>query len=328
MRIARQRYDRDSCYYHVFNRVAGEPGWFPFGEVGREMMFRMLKQLNRLYALDIVSFVAMGNHFHAVVRAPGEIPDIEEVDRRFKAYYGNRRVAPDWRIKANYEHYARRMRDVSALMKDFQQQYTNWFNKTRPCGRRGRLWADRFKSVILESGRAVWKCVEYVEMNPVRAKLVADPGDYRHSTWGMLCGSGRHPFGVELAGHLPPDWRDMLDAGAGACEDNCQRTIPGNRAIVARLRENLARTTAIESGLNESEVAAAVNDARWKPRFSLTVSRRVRHWSDGAVIGSKLFVKQMTVEFYGEERAEKKRFDESGAGLVSFRQLRVLARAQ
>jgi hypothetical protein len=43
-------------------------------------------------------------------------------------------------------------------MKDFQQQYTNWFNRTRPRGRRGRLWADRFKSVILESGRAVWEC--------------------------------------------------------------------------------------------------------------------------------------------------------------------------
>ncbi len=58
MRIARPRYDKDSCYYHVFNRVAGEPGWYPFGEVEREAMFKLLRQLNKLYALDIVSFVA------------------------------------------------------------------------------------------------------------------------------------------------------------------------------------------------------------------------------------------------------------------------------
>jgi len=139
MRIARQRYDSDSCYYHVFNRVAGEPGWYPFGGAEREMMFRMLAQLSKLYALDIVSFVAMGNHFHAVVRAPGELPEVAEVDRRFKAYYGNTRIAPDWRMEENYLRYAHRMRDVSALMKDFQQQYTNWYNRSRPRGRRGRL---------------------------------------------------------------------------------------------------------------------------------------------------------------------------------------------
>jgi REP element-mobilizing transposase RayT len=319
MRIARPRYDKDSCYYHVFNRVAGEPGWYPFGEVEREAMFKLLRQLNKLYALDIVSFVAMGNHFHAVVRAPGDLPGVEEVDRRFKAYYGTSRMAPDWTVGDNYKHYARRMRDVSALMKDFQQQYTNWFNRTRPKGRRGRLWADRFKSVILESGRAVWECLQYVEMNPVRAGLVADPADYRHSTWGMLCGGGRHPFGVALAAHLPPDWRDLLEVGAAP--DEPAGTLDDGQ-IVACLGIHLARLVAIEAGMDDGEVGEAVREAKRKVRFALRVSRRVRHWSDGAIIGSKLFVRNMTAEFYGAERAERKRFDESGTALVSFRQLR------
>ena len=29
MRMARIRYDREMCYYHLMNRVAGEAGYFP-----------------------------------------------------------------------------------------------------------------------------------------------------------------------------------------------------------------------------------------------------------------------------------------------------------
>jgi hypothetical protein len=211
------------------------------------------------------------------------------------------------------------MRDVSALMKDFQQPYTNWFNRTRPKGRRGRLWSDRFKSVILESGRAVWECVQYVEMNPVRAGLVTDPGDYRHSTWGMLCGAGCHPFGIALAEHLPPDWRDLMTIEG--THDGLTGSLD-NQRIFTCLRIKLARMAAVEADRDNETVTAAMDRAGRRPAFGLTVRRRVRHWSDGAIIGSKLFVKTLTAEFYGAARAERKRFDESGSGLVSFRQLR------
>jgi len=35
MRMARVRYDREMCYYHLMNRVAGEPGYYPFGGEAR-----------------------------------------------------------------------------------------------------------------------------------------------------------------------------------------------------------------------------------------------------------------------------------------------------
>jgi putative transposase len=274
-----------------------------------------------LYALEIVSFVAMGNHFHAVLRAPAELPSLAEVERRFAVYYGSARTAPDWQVDGNYEKYAHRMRDVSALMKDFQQQYTTWHNKSRPLLRRGRLWADRFKSVILESGRAVWECVQYVEMNPVRAGLVADPADYRHSTWGVLAATGRHAFGVALAEHLPADCRDLVAAGRGEEINNLSPSL-SDAEIVGCLRANLARLAALEAGLTDEQVSMAVDKAGRRPAFALTARRRVRHWSDGAIIGSKLFVRTLTAEFYGAQRAVRKRFDDSGCGLVSFRQLR------
>jgi len=170
--------------------------------------------------------------------------------------------------------------------------------------------------VILESGRAVWECVQYVEINPVRAGLVADPGDYRHSTWGMLCGSGKHIFGVSLADHLPPGRSDLVELGL--CEADGPAFVPDNGEIIACLRVHLARLVAAEAAVGAGTSVAAGK----KVHFPLTVSRRVRHWSDGAIIGSKLFVKNLTAEFYDPGRALRKRFDESAAGLVSFRQLR------
>jgi hypothetical protein len=41
MRMARIRYDREMCYYHLMNRVAGEPGYYPFGDVEKEKLFRL-----------------------------------------------------------------------------------------------------------------------------------------------------------------------------------------------------------------------------------------------------------------------------------------------
>lgn len=298
MRTARKRYDKNSCYYHLFNRVAGEKGWHPFGEVEREMMLKIIRQLNKFYTIDIISFVAMGNHFHLIVRTPSSYPSVKEVDKHFRAYYGNRREPPDWCVADNYLKYAGRMRDMSALMKDFQQQFTHWFNKTRKNERRGGLWADRFKSVILESGKALWECLQYVEMNPVRAKLSNTPGDYRHSTWGWMSQTGKHLFGVDLTDHL----------GVLQWENS-------NSSEIADQLTTLMQMTIEREGTGQA--------ANRKLNFGLNLHRRVRHWTEGAIIGSHLFVKNMTAEFYGLKRARIKRFDDSGQGIVSFRQLRI-----
>ena len=62
----------------------------------------------------------------------------------------------------------------------------------------------------------------------------------------------------------------------------------------------------------------------------LTGTDRVRHWNDGAIIGSKEFLYENMIEFYGEEYADKHRLghmyaEEQGDGLVySLRRLHSL----
>jgi len=206
-----------------------------------------------------------------------------------------------------------RMRDISMFMKDFQQAFSTWFNRTRPQGRRGRLWADRFKSVILDHEHALWECLKYVEMNPVRAGLCADPADYRFSTLGRLLGSGNHPFGSAFFEHL----REYLGEAASEYSDD---------RVAAELYADIARVAASERGESSDAILAAGKSAREAPTLPLLITRRVRYWSDGAIIGSKMFVRNITAEIFGPARARTKRLAATesvdGTALFAFRQLR------
>ena len=45
------------------------------------------------------------------------------------------------------------------------------------------MWEGRFKSIPVDSERYLLKCQRYIEQNPVRAGLVARPGDYPWSSY-------------------------------------------------------------------------------------------------------------------------------------------------
>ncbi len=314
MRTARIRYDRERCYYHAMNRVAGEPGHYPFGDVEKEHMFRLVRRLCRFYTVEILAFVAMGNHFHAVCATTPELPSPEEMRARFRDYYGPKAVEPNWEDSETCRRIGERMRDISMLMKDLQQAFTVWYNRTRRCGRRGRLWAGRFKSVILEGEHALWECIKYVEMNPVRAELCVTPDDYRFGTLGRVAGSGTHLSGAAFFEHL----RQYLGEVAASYSDE---------RVLAELNADIARVAASERGEGSEAVFRAEAEARTVPSRRLVLTRRVRYWSDGAIIGSRSFVTNLTAHIFGPERAQTKRLAATESGtqiaLFAFRQLRM-----
>jgi hypothetical protein len=82
--------------------------------------------------------------------------------------------------KEEWEHFRQRLFDVSELMRNIQAAFARWYNRNNQ--RRGRFWADRFKSVYLENEAAVLDCMLYVELNPVRAGLVERPEDWHGSS--------------------------------------------------------------------------------------------------------------------------------------------------
>ncbi|MGV3743209.1 MAG: transposase [Burkholderiaceae bacterium] len=70
---------------------------------------------------------------------------------------------------------------ASLLMKHLGQRYVQYVNRTYR--RSGTLWEGRFRSCIAQSESYVLHCYRYIELNPVRAAMVAHPREYRWSSY-------------------------------------------------------------------------------------------------------------------------------------------------
>jgi len=69
---------------------------------------------------------------------------------------------------------------VSRAMRQLGQNYVTAFNRRHR--RTGTLWEGRFKSCLVDSERYLLTAYRYIELNPVRAAMVAAPEDYPWSS--------------------------------------------------------------------------------------------------------------------------------------------------
>jgi putative transposase len=69
----------------------------------------------------------------------------------------------------------------SVLMRRLGQHYVQYFNRRH--GRSGTLWEGRFRSCLVDSERYLLVCQRYIELNPVRARMVGTPDAYTWSSY-------------------------------------------------------------------------------------------------------------------------------------------------
>ena len=65
---------------------------------------------------------------------------------------------------------------ASLTLQSVGRRYVRYVN--RSYRRTGTLWEGRYKSTLIDSERYLLSCSRYIELNPVRAKMVAHPRDY------------------------------------------------------------------------------------------------------------------------------------------------------
>ena len=73
------------------------------------------------------------------------------------------------------------------MMQSVGRSYVRYFNLRHK--RVGALWEGRYRSNLIESERYLLTCMVYIDLNPVRAGMVAQPADFRWS-------SHRHHIGL------------------------------------------------------------------------------------------------------------------------------------
>jgi putative transposase len=66
------------------------------------------------------------------------------------------------------------------------RRYVRYFNDRH--GRSGTLWEGRYRSTLIQTDRYFLACMAYIDLNPVRAGMVADARDYPWSSHGHYAG--------------------------------------------------------------------------------------------------------------------------------------------
>jgi hypothetical protein len=193
------------------------------------------------------------------------------------------------------ERYTRRMCDLSEFMKAVKQKFTQWYNKRK--GKSGTLWEGRFKSVLVEDGYAARMTAAYIDLNPVRAGMVADPKDYRWCSYGEACAGVevaqngllevmQKPDGYAVNEPLTETWQEvmgeyrMMMVEEGAAADQETQGVQGESKAKRRKKRNGFSASEIEKTLKSGGQLSAAQMLHCKTRY----------FADGVVLGSREFV--------------------------------------
>lgn len=270
-----------TAVYHCISRiVAGE--FLLASNPVKETLRKMMRRQAAFCGVRIITYSLMSNHFHILVRIPPQ-PDLSDRDllERVQAFYGVRApetlqiaqiIAEGGSLREQERtRLLKRMNDVSVFMKELKQRFSVWFNRKHE--RFGTLWAERFRSILVEDTTSVVRTVAaYIDLNPVRAGLVEDPLNYRFCGYGeAAAGNSLAINGIEVfEGSEGGDWR----------------------RVVGKYRETLFSKCPATDTLALERIRGF-----WRAKGKLSpceaLRLRIRYFTDGAVLGSRSFVEAM-----------------------------------
>ena len=305
-RILRMLNESEKTVYHVMSRTALDG--FPFGDMEKEELVKIIKQFSLIYFVEIIGFSIMGNHFHLLLKMhPGHEFTDEDIKERFIKFYGDEKEFVEDKI----EYYREKWSNLSEFVKELKQGFTRFYNKLH--NRKGTLWGERFKSVIVEDGETLVNCLAYIDLNPVRAGIVERPEDYRWSSLGYHIQSGNRD--------------NFLSTDFGLMEfnvmDDCERLRRYRQYVyeagaLKRPEKNSART--IGNEIIEKEREADFNLNRIQ-RFTY----RTRYFTDSGIIGSKTFVKKNYERFKSHFQCKHEKKPKTIKGLDGIYSLKRLS---
>ncbi len=289
-----------SAVYHCMTRTVN--GEMLFEDREKEMLRKMLWQVADFSGVEILTYCIMSNHFHVLVRVP-EPEDLSDAElmRRYKVLYpkptkyqtASTKVMEE-KLQEDGEEAEKirrkllaRMSDVSEFMKTVKQRFSVWFNRNHR--RYGTLWADRFKSVLVEgSGNPLQIMAAYIDLNPVRAGIVEDPKEYR------FCGYAEAVAGEKMAGlGLAFIWADSLKLkkmkdGSHAFDE----VLAAHRQLI--FGKGSSPWTHKGKLIDHDTAVKVLEKQQGQLPKTVLLRCRVRYFTDGAILGSAEFVRGFT----------------------------------
>jgi len=152
-----------------------------------------LKEITQRRALELHAYVLMPDHVHLLLTPPTDVA-------------------------------------LSGALQDVGRAYVRWFNRRHE--RSGTLWEGRFRSAVIDGESHLLAAMRYIETNPVRARLVAEPSAWPWSSYGHHAGLRVDPLITDHAqywsvGNTPFErqdaYRRFADERAPAAEVDALR---------------------------------------------------------------------------------------------------------
>ncbi|HQX51258.1 MAG TPA: hypothetical protein PLR25_15185 [Planctomycetaceae bacterium] len=182
-------------------------------EQRRELIRERMEFLAGVMGIEVLGFAVMSNHFHCILRSRHDVVETwsdDEVARKWwmlcparknkdgspaeptefelNAIRGKTGQAPDdvqapgdfdstvgsqSRFSTGLKDKRVRLSSISWFMRFLSERVAKEANKQDECT--GRFWEGRFKAQVLLDEAAILACMQYVDLNPIRAGIATKP---------------------------------------------------------------------------------------------------------------------------------------------------------
>ena len=294
---------RETNYYHAMSRIIERRFVFKNPLVKAKLRQIIFNQA-AMSGVRVLTYTIMSNHFHLLLAVDQPEENRKKLDDEAiltRLSYVTRKE-PMMEIRQTLQHLKQhspegayleyrqrllaRMYDLSVFMKEVKQRFSQWFNRRQR--RRGPVWEDRFKSVLVEGEEHLLTAMAaYIDLNAVRAGIVGDPKEYRWCGYAeAVAGNVALRSGLqEACGSVPgSDWSSfhadyrMRLVGTGEEHDELAALRPGGKKAQAGLRRELV-----------GKVMRAEGQLGWPTLLRC----RIRYFTDGKVIGRRAFLEEV-----------------------------------
>src|SRR5204863_1047377 len=126
----------------------------------REALLAVLAQAAKRFDAQVLAYCLMGNHYHLVLHT--------------------------------------RQANLSLLMRHLNGVYTQRHNRRH--GKAGHVFQGRFKAILVDRDAYLLALCRYVELNPVRARMVERPADWPWSSYLAHVGASETPDWLDTDG--------------------------------------------------------------------------------------------------------------------------------
>ena len=252
--------------------------------------------------VDLLSYCLLSNHVHLLVETP----------------------------KGN----------LSKMMQAFQTSYTVYFNKRH--GRTGHIFEQRYKARVVDKDNYLLQVSRYIHLNPVSARIVKRPQDFRWSSYGSyLKGKGLTALKTESVlanfnGSTSRQLRQYRDYVEGDGSEKTRNPAPevikqifiGDEDFAAAIRRKGNRPSVREGHYSFQQMVAAVSAVTGVEREEIRTPERseriqrsremlcyiARRYGEVGLqeLARFLQVKELSTASHAVRRAEERLKDDSG----------------